>query len=463
MVKPEILARWKNRLPWRVRRRLERLQLASLRFVRGKRGIALRGGTPSASLIAVGDMSFYGSVEARLRSASAKDLLRSMGPFFSDCDFRIGNLEGMIAERDLRRDGPRLLKSSLRAIDLLTEWGFKIVNLANNHALDCRLAGLEECRIRLQEFGIQSCGSGASPPKGENAGVIEAAGLRVGSLGYCDNFPVRSDGAENGEPAPALDDRILGDIRALRARVDLLILQLHWGWEFSFYPTLSYRERARRFAEAGADLVLCHHSHLPMGVERWKESIITHGLGNFIFPPDPYLRGGHPWTYRSYALKIHFDRLGVLYAEILPYIIDTQGFPRTASEAEAAEILGGVSRASASLKKDDLLDWVERDRTVRDTLSFFEKFPRSDPAGAQGRGLQLRSPCQQDNLRRLRQNCGGAGKRLASLMQRVAEVSSEARSLQALQRECCRADIVSALERLRSANPVLEDLPGRIP
>lgn len=206
---------------------------------------------------------------------------------------------------------------------------------------------------------------------------MEVAGLKVGMLGYCDNFRVDADDAENVAPAPALDDWIISDICALRPRVDLVIVQLHWGWEFSLYPLLSYRDRARRFAEAGADLVLCHHAHVPMGVEVWKGSIVGHGLGNFIFPRDSYLVDGHPWAYRSYALKVFFNKPSVLRAELIPYVIDDMGFPKIAMGNVAREILGGVGRASTRLGDDARLAWVERDRTLRDAISFFVPLSRN--------------------------------------------------------------------------------------
>jgi hypothetical protein len=67
----------------------------------------------------------------------------------------------------------------------------------------------------------------------------------------------------------------VSDICALRPQVDVLILQLHWGWEFSFYPLLSYRDRARRFA--GFPI---WYSAITLAVGlRYGSSIIAHGLG----------------------------------------------------------------------------------------------------------------------------------------------------------------------------------------
>ena len=458
------LARLKDRLPWRVRRRLEMLQLASLRFVQSQSELQVRAGSSSASLVAVGDVALSGGVGALLQRSDTAKFLNGIHALFSECDLRIGNLETVLTDADTATGSlGSFLKASPAAVDLLTAARFDVVTLANNHARDCRVAGLLQCRELLQQHGIQHCGAGPSLDQSRLPAVVEVAGLKVGMLGYCDNFRIDADDTENVAPAPARDDWIVSDICALRPQVDLLILQLHWGWEFSFYPLLSYRDRARWFAEAGADLVLCHHAHLPMGVEAWKTSIIAHGLGNFIFPREAYLSGGHPWTYRSYAVKVFFDQSGILRAKIIPFMIDNEGFPRVAIGSSAAEILGGVGRASARLSEDALLTWVERDRTLRDTIFFFGSLQKSGPATANEWAFWVQSLFQQDNIRRLQLNFGAAGERLAVFMQHVAESSVDPKLSASLPKESRADEIMAALASLRSSNDIPEDVPGRIP
>ncbi len=453
---------WKDRLPWRVRRNLDHLQLWFLRFASGQSTMAVRDDCASASLVLVGDIALFGSVEAKVTGNGSPPRLEELGGLFRECDLRIGNLETVLTDLDpLTPKRGSTMKARPAAVDLLAGAGFDFVSLANNHARDCRLAGLLECRELLDGHGIRHCGGGTSPEEARSPAILEAANLKVGILGYCDNFPVDGDEAENVAPAAPTDSLVLSDIRALRPRVDLLILQLHWGWEFSFYPLLSYRDRARRFADAGADLVACHHAHVPMGIEVWNGRLISHGLGNFIFPRDRYLLGGHPWAYRSYALKVFCNETGVVRAEVVPITIDDAGFPHMAEGRTAAEILGGIGRASARLHDDAALARMERDRTVRDTLSFFRSFPASDPGIAHEWALQLRSPFQRDNIHRLQRYYGPAGARLAGFMEQVAACDAQ-RSASLV--EASRGDgLMSAVARLRSTHPIPEDLPGRIP
>ncbi len=143
--------------------------------------------------------------------------------------------------------------------------------------------------------------------------------------------------------------------------------------------------------------------------------------------------------------------------------IDLEGFPQIAADGPSAEILGGIARASARRADDEALAWIDRDRTFRDTFSFFRSFPVSDEATAQEWALQLRSPCQQDNIRRLQVTGEPAAARLAAFMERVAASSGDVRECAYLSRKSRGRGLAAALETLKSTHPIPEDLPGRIP
>lgn len=460
----ERLAVFTDMLPWRVRRHLEQLRLSALRFSKGLRELSVDEGSPSGSLIAVGDIALLGSAGEALESSEREGLSQDIRSLLAGCDLRIGNLEVMLTDKEKKTGSiGGFLTAPLKAINILTNAKFDVVSIANNHARDGYLSGMLQCRQLLEQHGIQSCGGGQSLDQSRYPAIIEVKGVKIGVLGYCDNFRVDINASENIAPAPAFDDWVEFDIRSLRSKVDLIVVQLHWGWEFSLYPLLNYRDRARRFAELGADLVLCHHAHVPMGVEVWKKSLIAHGLGNFIFPPDEYLLSGHPWTNRSILLKVFFNKSGLLSAEIVPIVIDKQGYPNIATGHQEAEILGGVGRASCRLLDDELLAWIERDRTVRETFAYFSNLQKSDPALAQEWSLQLQSPFLKDIVFRLGHNFGIAGEQLASFMHQFSASSADPRLAAALSRRCREDDLVAALATLRKSYPFLQDLPGLVP
>ena len=174
-------------------------------------------------------------------------------------------------------------------------------------------------------------------------------------LGYTDDYrPASPLGAAAG-PAPARDNLILQDLEAIRPTVDIVVLQLHWGVEFAMYPWLTHRTRARRYAEAGADLVLCHHAHVPMGVEVWKRSLIAYGLGTLLFPASRHLAGGHPWSHRSVVFKVGFGQGGISHAEMIPVEVRADFSVAPSTGARRAQMLGALGKASKGLQDSEKL------------------------------------------------------------------------------------------------------------
>ncbi|MDD3895261.1 MAG: CapA family protein, partial [Syntrophomonadaceae bacterium] len=99
----------------------------------------------------------------------------------------------------------------------------------------------------------------------------------------------------NGMPVPPehpyffnfLDpEQILADIEALRPQVDVLVLVLHWGVEYSPQPTNEQKDLARQFLTAGADIILGSHPHVIQSMEvlkiNDKDKFVIYSMGNFI-------------------------------------------------------------------------------------------------------------------------------------------------------------------------------------
>ena len=87
---------------------------------------------------------------------------------------------------------------------------------------------------------------------------------------------------------------------------------------------------ARKLARAGVDIIIGHHSHTVQPVERYHDSLISYGLGNFIFPDvkvnnDYIKKMGWPanhvvkslaWNRASIGLAVSLEDLTYL---ILPF------------------------------------------------------------------------------------------------------------------------------------------------
>jgi poly-gamma-glutamate capsule biosynthesis protein CapA/YwtB (metallophosphatase superfamily) len=367
-------------LPWRVRRYLDDAALWSMRFRPARSVLRVGGHESAASLLAGGDIVLGRGVHEAIRDRGPGSVFAPLKSVLDGCDLRVANLESTLTHCETPPGTfGGVLKAPPESVEALSAAGFDAVTLANNHCMDFGPEGLGECLRILDTHAIRHCGAGDSPLSARRPAMLEAKGIRVGMLGYTDDYrPAWPPAAAAAGPAPARDELILQDLEAIRPSADIVVLQLHWGVEFAMYPWLSHRTRARRYAEAGADLVLCHHAHVPMGVEVWKRSVIAYGLGNLVFPASRDLTRGHPWKHRSVVLKVAFDRSGISHVEMIPVETRPDFSVAPSTGARRAQMLGALGKASKGLQDSKKLARLEADQLAREALGWLESF---DPPG----------------------------------------------------------------------------------
>jgi poly-gamma-glutamate capsule biosynthesis protein CapA/YwtB (metallophosphatase superfamily) len=140
--------------------------------------------------------------------------------------------------------------------------------------------------------------------------------VRIGLLAFADDWYQAEGTAPFPSPDPHDPEHVTRRIRTLKAKVDLVVVQLHWGYEWMMYPLQSLRDQSRAYVDAGAGLVVCHHAHVPMGIERWGTGVIAHGLGNLYF--GGHRPGVHPFRNRSILLRVEVSGRSVVAAEPIP-------------------------------------------------------------------------------------------------------------------------------------------------
>ncbi len=112
------------------------------------------------------------------------------------------------------------------------------------------------------------------------------------------------------------DDDAPARIAAVRERVDLLVVQLHMGYQFAAVPGEGVKDAAYAAVDAGADLVVCHHPHVLQGFEWYQDKLIAWSLGNFLFDQD-FLS-----TFRSAFLRTVWEGGTLVQARIVPMMLD---------------------------------------------------------------------------------------------------------------------------------------------
>jgi poly-gamma-glutamate synthesis protein (capsule biosynthesis protein) len=166
--------------------------------------------------------------------------------------------------------------------------------LANNHVLDCGLAGLEETLDTLHRAGIQTAGAGRDLDEAQAPAVLGLPGrgrVLVFAFGHGDGGIPADWGATAKRPGVArLNDlsapevsRIAGLVSRAKQPRDLALVSIHWGGNWGYrVPAKHHRFAHALVEEAGVDLVHGHSSHHPKGIEVWKGKLILYGCGDFL-------------------------------------------------------------------------------------------------------------------------------------------------------------------------------------
>lgn len=239
------------------------------------------------------------------------DVLRST-------DLNLVNLETTLTTSAEGADKVFIFKAAPDRVQVLQEARIDVCNLANNHILDFGGPGLMETIQVLDSVGIGHVGAGGTFQDAAAPAVVERRGISVGILGYTDNEPGWAAG--DGRPGTnviSVDDvdRVGADIEALRGRVDVLIVTIHWGPNMRLRPSPEFRRFAQAAIDAGADVFHGHSAHVFQGIEARGRGLILYDTGDFVddYAVDPRLRND-----LSFLYLVRVDRTGVMGLDLIP-------------------------------------------------------------------------------------------------------------------------------------------------
>lgn len=199
-----------------------------------------------------------------------------------------------------------------RYVSALQDMGVDVASLANNHALDFGQDALLDTFTTLDDAGIPYVGAGETKERAEEAIYVEANGRKVGVLSASRVIPVHTWNITSSQPGLFCtydSTRLVERIKEIETECDYVVVFVHWGIERETYPEEYQRELAKQYIDAGADLVVGNHAHVPQGIEYYNGVPIVYCLGNYIFNPN---------MVDTYALKVVWDVEGTTQLQIIP-------------------------------------------------------------------------------------------------------------------------------------------------
>lgn len=303
------------------------------------------------TLAVVGDIMLDRWVVERIDDEGTRAVLDGVRDELTSADLTIGNLETPIGDGGTRADKRFAFLSDPSTVDVLTDGGFDLVSLANNHILDYGVTDMQSTQALLDDAGIRHVGVGRDEAQAHRPTVLEVGGLRLAFLSYL-NIPVERSGFDAstwtaGPDTPGLawgdPDRVAEDVEAARSGADHVIVLLHSGWEKT--ETLSPEQQALGHAalDAGATAVLGSHPHRLQSYTKQDGQFVAWSLGNFVFDYPT----GTPET-DSAILRLTLDAEEVTDVDWVPVSI-VRGFPVVLDPAtDGAAAMRAIERLEAT-------------------------------------------------------------------------------------------------------------------
>jgi poly-gamma-glutamate capsule biosynthesis protein CapA/YwtB (metallophosphatase superfamily) len=266
---------------------------------------------PQVHLVAVGDVMLGRGVA--VHAARHGNPLQHLTPLLTKADVAFANLECTLSNRGRRKEGGFALRAAPVSSVFLSDAGLDVVSLANNHTTDFGPHALLDTADAVAAAGV--LGVGLTGPDAPRFSVVMVRGVRVAFVAFNDIEPSATRRNRTGVAALNLQDATRA-VEHARHNADVVVVSLHWGYQYQHAPTRHMRRVAHALSDAGAHLILGHHPHVIQGLERRGRTVIAYSLGNAVFDQRD------PKTHRGLALDVVLNRDGVVDVTLLP--LDTR-------------------------------------------------------------------------------------------------------------------------------------------
>ena len=286
---------------------------------------------------------------APIMAADPAAIYGDLLPHLRKADYRIVNLESPLDPGDgfIVKSGAAFTGEPNHAAALIAG-GFDAAVMANNHTFDCGDKGFFATREILDRNGIAAVGAGANLAEARKPLAIEVNGVKILLFAISEGEDMRGASAASPGVRPWEVGELAEDIRRAKGSCDAVIVSAHCGLEYQPYPSFYVFEAFRRWAEAGADLILGHHPHVPQGMTFFGRTPAYFSLGNFAFyQPLPLF-----WRKTGYLAEFTVEEGGALVHRPIPYRIGETGL-RLLRGAETAEFDKAMKKLSAPLADPD--------------------------------------------------------------------------------------------------------------
>ena len=217
----------------------------------------------------------------------------------SNYDIGYYNQETILGGSDIGVSSYPSFNSPYEVGNDMIDAGFNLVSLATNHTLDRgEKAVLSSRNYWNNKSNVLAVGSYSSTEERNEVHILKKNNITYTMLNYTYGtngikVPTGKDYLVNVWPCtgndPSTDtkyqeykNKVKEDINRVRDKVDLLIVAMHWGVEYTHTPTSYQIDMANFLEKQGVDIIIGTHPHVVMPITYINDTLVIYSLGNLI-------------------------------------------------------------------------------------------------------------------------------------------------------------------------------------
>lgn len=249
----------------------------------------------SVRLIGVGDNLIHPAIYQQAAKRANNEgydfayAYHNIRELLAEADITSINQETVMAEGRPLSGYPQFNSPQELGTYLTETLGFDVVNMANNHCLDMGESGLQSTLDFWDTQPAVHTGVYRDEADAAKLRLVERNGVTFAFLGMTESL----NGLSLPADSPLIivgtqdEERIEQMIRQAKEQADVVVVNAHWGTEYTTDPTSAQTALAEKMINWGADIILGHHPHVIQPVEYitrhdGTRGVVAYSLGNFI-------------------------------------------------------------------------------------------------------------------------------------------------------------------------------------
>ena len=226
-----------------------------------------------------------------------KKMISLIKPITSKYDVAYYNQETILGGKGIGLSAYPAFNSPYEVGDAMIDAGFNLVSLATNHTMDRGTKAIQNSRKYWDsKKDVLAVGSYTSQASRDEVHIVKKNNITYTMLNYTygtnginvpnkylvNVWPVKGSNPKTDTAYQNYKKQVKIDIEKVRGKVDVVMVAMHWGIEYTYTPNSYQKDMAAYLSSLGVDIIIGTHPHVVQPIEWIGDTLVIYSLGNFI-------------------------------------------------------------------------------------------------------------------------------------------------------------------------------------